>query len=114
MICLRNQTLSLDESNDTYGSELVVGQVYKVAPPEPNDGSHRIRVIDGSGEDYLYPADYFVPLLPNGNHSSESVTIHLPPYVKGILHAEAVAAHKSVSALLREWIDERIDLPEFA
>jgi hypothetical protein len=23
---------------------------------------HQIRVIDESGEDYLYPADYFVPV----------------------------------------------------
>jgi hypothetical protein len=53
-------------------------------------------------------------LTPNGDHADESVTVHLPTYVKGILHAEAIAAHKSVSALLREWIDERLDLPGLA
>jgi hypothetical protein len=31
---------------------------------------------------------------------------------QGVLHAEAVAARKSISALLREWIDERLDFPE--
>ena len=114
VICIQNQTLAADEPADNYGAELIVGQVYKVVPPEPNDGPRRLRVIDGSGEDYLYPADYFEPLLPNGTYASEAVTVHLPAYVKGVRHAEAIAAHKSVSALLREWIDERIDLPEFA
>lgn len=114
VVCIQNQTLALDEPTDTYGAELIVGQVYKVVPPDPNDDPHQLRIIDGSGEDYLYPADYFKPLVPNGNYASESVTVHLPPHVKGILHAEAVAAHKSVSSLLRDWIDERIDLPEFA
>lgn len=123
VICVQNQSLAIDEPADTYGNELIVGQVYKVVLPEPNDGPHRLRVIDGSGEDYLYPANYFVPLFAsdrfdtNGHakeQASESVTVHLPPHVKGILHAEAVAAHKSVSGLLREWIEERIDLPEFA
>jgi hypothetical protein len=28
------------------------------------------------------------------------------------LHAEAIMAQKSISALVREWIDERLDLPE--
>jgi hypothetical protein len=49
--------------------------------------------------------------VPDGGEASESVTVHLDPYLKGVLHAEAVAAGKSISALLREWIDERLDLP---
>ena len=112
VVCINNRTLALDESPDTYAPELLIGQVYKVAPPESNDGPHRLRIIDGSGEDYLYPADYFKPLLATGNQAAESVTVHLPGHVKGILHAEAIAAHKSMSALLRDWIDERLDLPE--
>jgi hypothetical protein len=40
--------------------------------------------------------------------------VHLDPYLKGVLHAEAIAAKKSISALLREWIDERLDLPATA
>jgi hypothetical protein len=39
------------------------------------------------------------------------VTAHLPPWLKGVLYAEAVAADKPVSALLREWIEDRLDLP---
>ena len=92
---------------------MVSGRVYKVAPPEKNDRG-MLRVIDGSGEDYLYPGGYFEPFLPESNAPSESVTVHLDPYLKGVLHAEAIAARKSISALLRDWIDERLDLPAAA
>ncbi len=43
-----------------------------------------------------------------------SLTIHVDDYTKGVLHAEAVASDKSISVLLREWIDERLDLPATA
>jgi hypothetical protein len=33
---------------------LVIGQIYKVAPPEENDGD-LLRVINETGQDYLYP-----------------------------------------------------------
>ena len=36
---------------------------------------------------------------------------NLDPAIKGILHAEALAAHKSMSTLVQAWIDERLDLP---
>lgn len=89
---------------------LIVGKVYKLAPPEPNDGD-LLRVIDESGKDYLYPASYFEPLVISDEPATDSVTTHLPPWLKGVLYAEAVAADKPVSALLREWIEERLDLP---
>ena len=41
----------------------------------------------------------------------ETTTIHLDALTKDILRAEAIAARKSVSALLCNWIDERLDLP---
>ena len=34
--------------------------VYEVLPDESAAKSNYIRVIDNEGEDYLYPADYFV------------------------------------------------------
>ena len=61
---------------------------------------------------YLYPADYFELFLPIEDHSSSSLTIHLDEYIEGVLHAEAVASDKSVSALVRDWLKERLDLPE--
>lgn len=95
-------------------SDLVVGQIYRLAAPDPNDGTDDIRVIDESGEDYLFPASYFEPVLLTAesfDEASATITIHLSPVMKGILHAEALSSQKSVSALLREWIDERLDLP---
>jgi hypothetical protein len=93
-----------------YGLE--VGQVYRVAPPEANDGAEELRVIDASGEDYLYPASYFEPLeTDSDSRANTTITIHLPQWLKGILHAEAIAAEQSISTLARQWLEERLDLP---
>ena len=117
VICVNNKPYLRFQGEEVHSeeiSDLVVGQVYKVAPPDVNDGPDDLRIIDESGEDYLFPADYFTPLpvteeiLTDG---SSAITVRLSPALKGILHAEALAARKSVSALLREWIDERLDLP---
>lgn len=99
--------------NDDYEIDLTVGQVYKVLPlTEGEKGADVIRLIDNEGEDYLYDYGYFKPFQPNGSvGKKESLTIHLSSFTKGVLHAEALAANKSMSALLREWIDERLDLP---
>jgi len=35
-------------------------RIYQVLPDEKAAKSNYIRVIDNEGEDYLYPADYFV------------------------------------------------------
>lgn len=111
--CMKNQTLFSDDLAADLAPHLITGRVYKVAPPEKNDRG-MLRVIDGSGEDYLYPASYFEPFVPDGGGASEAITVYLDPYLKGVLHAEAVAARKSISALLRDWIDERLDLPATA
>ncbi|MEZ4861674.1 MAG: hypothetical protein R3C14_10215 [Caldilineaceae bacterium] len=110
--CIRNETLYEDDQAPTFDPLLLIDAIYKVVPPDVNDQPDDLRVIDGEGEDYLYPADYFEPFLPNGDQKSESLTLHLDPYTKGVLQAEAVAAKMSVGALLRSWIDERLDLPE--
>ncbi len=40
--------------------------IYQVLPDESAAKSGYIRVIDNEGEDYLYPADYFIPVdIPN-------------------------------------------------
>ena len=43
-----------------YVDDLKVRTVYQVLPDEPAGKSNYIRVIDGTGEDYLYPASLFV------------------------------------------------------
>ena len=45
-----------------YDGELVVGKLYRRARAEKNDPPSDIRIIDESGEDYLYPSDWFVPI----------------------------------------------------
>lgn len=37
-------------------------KVYRVLPDEDAEQEGDLRVIDESGEDYLYPADYFILL----------------------------------------------------
>lgn len=36
------------------------GKVYRVVAPEKGDGSNDIRVVDETGEDYLYARAWFV------------------------------------------------------
>ncbi|MGH7332190.1 MAG: hypothetical protein ACREKS_05455 [Candidatus Rokuibacteriota bacterium] len=45
-----------------YDVDLVVGKIYRVVRPCRNDQPSDIRVVDESGEDYLYPRDWFVPV----------------------------------------------------
>jgi primosomal protein N' len=49
-------------SNDGNPASLEVGKVYRVVKPEPTDGRTWIRIIDESGEDYLYPRRHFAPV----------------------------------------------------
>ena len=35
-------------------------RIYQVLPDERAARSQHVRVIDNEGEDYLYPADYFI------------------------------------------------------
>jgi hypothetical protein len=48
--------------NKGYAASLEVRKIYQVIPDETAATLHQIRVIDESGEDYLYPEDYFVPV----------------------------------------------------
>jgi hypothetical protein len=36
--------------------DLIIGKIYRVMSPKRNDRPSDIRVLDESGEDYLYPA----------------------------------------------------------
>jgi hypothetical protein len=52
VICVRNEDCE----------DLELSKVYRVIPDESAAQEGYIRVIDESGEDYLYPADFFVPI----------------------------------------------------
>ena len=53
VICIKNRD---------YPASLELRKVYRVVPDETATAHKQIRIIDESGEDYLYPADYFVSI----------------------------------------------------
>lgn len=53
VICVKNQG---------YEVSLERWKVYRVIPDDKAEIHRQIRVIDESGEDYLYPEEYFTPI----------------------------------------------------
>ena len=51
VVCIRNED---------YEASLELHKIYRVLPDEDAAADGDIRVVDESGEDYLYPADWFV------------------------------------------------------
>lgn len=47
-------------SNEDYEPSLELHKIYRVIPDEDAEVDGDLRVIDESGEDYLYPADWFI------------------------------------------------------
>lgn len=96
---------------------LTIGKVYKRIPDSQAEQHNMIRVIDesfgepGSEQGYMYPRVYFEP-LDLTDERPERITVQVPAYIKDILHAEAVAANTSMSAFLRKWLDDQLDLPQ--
>ena len=58
--------------NAEYAASLELRKVYQLVPDDDAAQHQLVRVIDESGEDYLYPATYFLPL-------------DLPPAVKAAI-----------------------------
>ena len=48
--------------NEGYQASLDRNKIYVVIPDDDAEKEGDLRVIDESGEDYLYPADWFVAL----------------------------------------------------
>jgi len=57
-----HNTLVLCIKNDGYEADLDVGTVYLTIPDEVAFERGRIRVVDESEEDYLYPKEFFIPV----------------------------------------------------
>jgi hypothetical protein len=49
-------------NNSQYPASLELHKIYRVIPDQDAERDNDLRVIDESGEDYIYPADYFVLL----------------------------------------------------
>jgi hypothetical protein len=48
--------------NHDYPASLEVRKVYRVLPDAEALSHKMLRVVDESGEDYLYPEDWFAPI----------------------------------------------------
>jgi hypothetical protein len=48
--------------NENYAASLELLKIYQAIADERAAQDQLIRVIDESGEDYMYPADYFVSI----------------------------------------------------
>lgn len=48
--------------NDGYPASLEKRKLYEILPDIQAASHQLLRVIDESGEDYLYPVDYFAPI----------------------------------------------------
>jgi hypothetical protein len=46
--------------NEGYTASLELHKIYRVLPDPQADKDGDLRIIDESGEDYLYPRDWFV------------------------------------------------------
>jgi hypothetical protein len=53
VVCVRNRD---------YPASLELRKVYRLLKDEQASRHRQVRVIDESGEDYLYPEEYFVPI----------------------------------------------------
>jgi hypothetical protein len=49
--------------NEGYPASLEIRKIYQILPDTEAAKYHQVRVIDESGEDYLYPYDYFAMIL---------------------------------------------------
>jgi hypothetical protein len=57
--------------NDGYPASLELHKIYRVLPDEGAQADGDLRIVDESGEDYLYPAERFVLLeLPQAVEKS--------------------------------------------
>lgn len=61
-------------ANEGYPASLELRKIYRTVPDEKAAQHKLVRVIDESGEDYLYPERFFVPIeLPQ---AAEEAFLH--------------------------------------
>lgn len=58
----KEQQFAVCVKNDEYPASLEVRKIYEVLPDEKAAKHGLIRIIDESGEDYLYPQEFFVSI----------------------------------------------------
>ena len=58
----KNPLFMLCVKNDDYPASLEVRKIYRMIPDDKAATRHFVRIVDESGEDYLYPETYFVAI----------------------------------------------------
>lgn len=48
--------------NDGYAASLEVRKIYRTLDDPDATAHHYLRIVDESGEDYLYPDSFFLPI----------------------------------------------------
>ncbi|MCC6167268.1 MAG: hypothetical protein IT329_08585 [Caldilineaceae bacterium] len=61
---MNNYVMCID--NEGYAASLDLRKVYRVLPDADAEAHGMIRIIDNSGEDYLFEADRFLPVSLSG------------------------------------------------
>jgi hypothetical protein len=64
--------------NDEYEGALELRKIYEVLEDADAEPHELIRVVDESGEDYLYPREWFLPLQLPHNVAEAIVAIAHP------------------------------------
>ena len=57
---MKSHQLVICVKNDDYPASLEKRKIYEAIPDPDAAKYNQIRVIDASGEDYLYPEEYFI------------------------------------------------------
>ena len=57
-----NHSFVVCVNNDDYAASLELRKLYEILPDEEASKHGQVRVIDESGEDYLYPESFFAPV----------------------------------------------------
>jgi hypothetical protein len=71
-----------------YPASLQHRKLYEVRPDADAEALGQLRVIDDSGEDYLYPREYFQPL-------------QLTPFLNRLVRGQGKRANKSLRSIRR-------------
>lgn len=108
-LSIMNSRFAICVDNSGYELSLTPRQVYEVLA-DPAEKNGMLRVVDDTGEDYLFEADMFEPVNDLQKFSTD-LSVGLTWPMKANIYRIANQRGISMSALLREWIDEHLDLP---
>jgi len=56
------QKFLLCVDNEGYSASLEIRKLYEMIPDKEAERHNQVRIIDESGEDYLYPSKFFEPV----------------------------------------------------